>query len=188
MELWRVHPVYTDYEISDAGRVRRCTAKGGTRVGRMKSQRPNDGGYLTVMLGKKCVRVHVLVLEAFVGPRPAKHDACHYDGTRTNNALSNLRWATRSENMSDARRHGTAQSNAEKIRAYWRDFENRAAQAERVRNFIKQHPERFAAGNEARKAGLANPTVRERMRQAKLGKKQSPELIAKRMVGRAKHV
>jgi hypothetical protein len=51
--------------------------------------------------------VHHLVLEAFVGPRPAGHEAAHGDGDKTNNALANLRWATPKENAADRYRHGT---------------------------------------------------------------------------------
>lgn len=48
-----------------------------------------------------------LVLSAFIGLPPIGHDAAHWDGDPTNNCLSNLRWATISENMQDKKRHGT---------------------------------------------------------------------------------
>lgn len=48
-----------------------------------------------------------MVLETFVGPCPAEHEAAHNDGSRTNNALSNLRWDTRPGNMADKIDHGT---------------------------------------------------------------------------------
>lgn len=51
--------------------------------------------------------VHPLVLEAFVGPRPPGMEACHADGNKTNNALSNLRWDTKRANELDAIRLGT---------------------------------------------------------------------------------
>lgn len=51
-------------------------------------------------------KVHICVLEAFVSPRPDGMDACHYDGNRLNNRLSNLRWDTRSNNHKDTVRHG----------------------------------------------------------------------------------
>jgi hypothetical protein len=71
-------------------------------------------GYLALQLhvqgkpGKpRHFRVHRLVLEAFVGPRPKGYVCCHADGTRTNNALSNLRWGTPANNSGDSRKHGT---------------------------------------------------------------------------------
>lgn len=47
-----------------------------------------------------------LVLEAFIGPRPAGMLCCHNDGNRANDHLSNLRWATHRENMRDRELHG----------------------------------------------------------------------------------
>lgn len=180
-EAWARHPTYVDYDISTLGRVRRATPKKGTRVGHILSPRPNDTGYLTVVIGNKPRKVHALVLETFVGPRPLKHDGCHNDGDRTNNALPNLRWATRAENMADARAHGTYQVGRKKLEAYWDNPENRAAQAARTRAFTTTESNALKAMRAAQKAALARPEVREKMRAAKLGKKQSPEAIAKRI-------
>lgn len=67
-------------------------------------------GYPSVTLTENTRRahtkVHTLVLTAFVGPRPDGMEACHLDGTRTNNNLSNLRWDTRKGNARDSIRHG----------------------------------------------------------------------------------
>lgn len=49
-----------------------------------------------------------LVLEAFCGPAPPATECCHEDGNRLNDRIDNLRWDTRSGNMKDAVRHGTA--------------------------------------------------------------------------------
>jgi hypothetical protein len=50
---------------------------------------------------------HVLVLEAFVGPRPHGKVCCHNDGDFSNNRLDNLRWDTPQSNVRDSMRHGT---------------------------------------------------------------------------------
>ena len=51
---------------------------------------------------------HVLVAEAFLGPRPtSEHEVAHNDGVRTNNSVANLRWATPRENSADQVKHGT---------------------------------------------------------------------------------
>lgn len=55
----------------------------------------------------KSVLGHVLVLEAFVGPRPLGMEACHDDNDGLNNALENLRWDTPVNNQRDRFKHGT---------------------------------------------------------------------------------
>ncbi len=106
-EDWRRHPRFTDYEVSTLGRVRRLTASKGTYRGRLKKPSLGTTGYLVISIEGKPRKVHVLVLETFVGKRPKRCDACHNDGHRFRNALVNLRWASRTENMADARKHGT---------------------------------------------------------------------------------
>lgn len=68
-------------------------------------------GYMEVILTSdsgvvKHFRVHRLVLELFVGPRPEGLEGCHGDGNRANNLLSNLRWGTPESNWEDRRRAG----------------------------------------------------------------------------------
>ncbi|MDR3018665.1 NUMOD4 motif-containing HNH endonuclease [Delftia acidovorans] len=117
-EQWKPIAGYEGfYEISTLGRVRslpRIDSIGRARKGRMKAT-PIDrtsAGYRFVGLCRDGVArkldVHVLVLEAFVGPRPSPDmEACHEDGDRANPALSNLRWDTAKGNAADRRRHGT---------------------------------------------------------------------------------
>ena len=102
IERWRAVPGYDAYEVSDLGRVRR-----GPRVLR---DQPHNGGYRHVQLwtdGKpRTGLLHVLVARAFIGPTPADHDVNHIDGDKSNNTLSNLEYATRSENNRHAYRIG----------------------------------------------------------------------------------
>jgi hypothetical protein len=69
---------------------------------------PNYAGYLVVSLGRVRIqhRVSRLVLEAFVGPCPLDMEACHDDGKKVNNCLTNLRWDTSAENGKDKAHHG----------------------------------------------------------------------------------
>lgn len=73
-------------------------------------------GYLRVVLAqssiRKYYRVHRLVLEAFVGPRPDGMMCRHLDGDRQNNRLDNLAWGTNAENQADRIAHGTSNRGA----------------------------------------------------------------------------
>ena len=53
--------------------------------------------------------VHTRVLKAFVGPRPPGQKCRHlapFKDTKFNNALSNIKWGTRSDNVQDMVRAG----------------------------------------------------------------------------------
>jgi len=102
------------YEVSDQGRVRRLTTRGG-RLLALPTQvkvKPNRKGYmiakLTVGGVTRDARLHVLVLEAFVGPRPTpEHEGDHEDGVRHHNTPGNLQWLTHAENLARKREFGT---------------------------------------------------------------------------------
>lgn len=116
MEEWRAIPGYEGiYEVSDHGKVRsldRLNSRGHWIAGAPRRLVPTSEGYLQLKLHRdgegKMHRVHSLVLSAFVGPRPDGCEAAHADGSRDNNRLDNLRWATRSSNQHERARHGTS--------------------------------------------------------------------------------
>lgn len=102
------------YEVSDLGRVRSLDRKTrrGVRPGRvLRPAQTGIGGHLGVNLSLRgeqiTKRIHRLVIEAFVGPRPEGLQCCHNDGNPRNNRVENLRWDTQSSNMQDMFRHGT---------------------------------------------------------------------------------
>lgn len=110
-EEWRVITDFPDYEVSSLGRVRRARPSRRNHAPRVLTPWIGNHGYEVVRLvrdGAAISRlVHRIVCEAFHGLAPAAgHQVAHGDGTRRNNCADNLRWATRSENMEDARRHG----------------------------------------------------------------------------------
>jgi hypothetical protein len=79
--------------------------------GRIRKQRPNRFGYMSVDLSKggtlRTFHTHRLVVSAFIGAIPQGMDVCHNDGDPANNRLSNLRVDTRSGNVADMEKHGT---------------------------------------------------------------------------------
>lgn len=106
-ELWRgVLGFESSHEVSTLGRVR--SSRSGT-VMALHTQRTGMP-YQTVRLKsegrRRTARVHVLVLEAFAGPRPAHKVACHGEAGPTDNSLRNLRWDTQQSNIQDAIRDG----------------------------------------------------------------------------------
>ena len=109
-------PGFENYHVSDQGRIVSKINPGNHKYdsdySREISLTPNKYGYVIVNLfgnGKKNIprSVHGLVMEAFVGPRPDRMDIRHKNGIRDDNRLVNLEYGTRSENMSDAKKHGT---------------------------------------------------------------------------------
>ena len=63
-------------------------------------------GYPAVRLPDRQAKVHHLMLDGFVGPRPPGCDGCHWDDNKTDNRLFNLRWDTKSANERDKVRNG----------------------------------------------------------------------------------
>lgn len=128
-ETWRPVLGYEGiYSVSDLGRVR-CEdrvytyLRWGRPITRQKRARVlkpavDSVGYLLIKLRKDgaatSFRVHRLVLEAFVGPRPEGMVCRHLNDTRTDNALRNLSWGTGVENSADAARNGRPNQNAKK--------------------------------------------------------------------------
>lgn len=103
------------YEVSDLGRVRsvsrvvmRANGAPQTVRGRVLKTPQGTDGYPCIRLGAQGVtrKVHVMVAEAFLGPRPEGLQVCHRDGDRLNPRLQNLRYDTPSANMRDMVRHG----------------------------------------------------------------------------------
>jgi hypothetical protein len=115
MEEWRSIKRFPAYQASSFGRIRRAAPdRRGLGVGTVLAPRLGRAGYLLIgLLGpdhrQVTVTVHSVIADTFLGPRPSPaHEVAHNDGSRTNNAAGNLRWATRSENFADKHAHGTA--------------------------------------------------------------------------------
>lgn len=106
-EEWRRIAVAPDYEVSNLGRVK--SFKGAEP--RILRPGTNPLGYHNYTLYVDCrplfTTAHTLVMAAFIGPRPSGLDIRHIDGNPGNNAVTNLKYGTRSENALDMRAHGT---------------------------------------------------------------------------------
>jgi HNH endonuclease/NUMOD4 motif len=91
--------------------------------GRLLRPAPNDSRHLSVVLGRErgSQPVHILVMTAFVGPCPDGMECRHLDGCPDNNLLTNLRWGTRSQNVTDALDHGAMPRGSRKFNAKLRE-------------------------------------------------------------------
>jgi DNA-binding XRE family transcriptional regulator len=102
MKSIKGHP---NYNVTKNGRV---WSRG---TGKYLKSSVNSDGYSQVDLytnGKRKVcKIHTLVLEAFVGPRPPKMVCLHIDGDRQNDQAVNLCWVTTKEHVAAAVRRGT---------------------------------------------------------------------------------
>lgn len=105
IEIWKAHPIYSAYEISTFGNVRRannkhpltpCVSARGYAVVHLRSGIKNKHG--------KVIKIHNLVADTFLEPgRPDQIEIDHLDRNRTNNYYKNLRWVTYKENAENTK-------------------------------------------------------------------------------------
>jgi hypothetical protein len=110
---WKNSP----YEISNKGRVRRKEADGSYN---MRKPRDDDRKHLRVNLTwdghREEPMLHQCVMELFGPPKPKGENIVilHKDDDGTNNAISNLKWGTRSENVQSAHDNGLIKKGSSK--------------------------------------------------------------------------
>ena len=96
MEEFRIIKEFTDYEISNFGRVRNI------KTGLIKKTKLEKTGYHSVCLNKDkkpyTKLIHRLLAILFIDNPNNKSVIDHIDGNKINNNLDNLRWCTHSEN------------------------------------------------------------------------------------------
>lgn len=114
MIRWQPIPDFPAYEVSHQGHVRNQTTQRILVIGL------NDEQYRRVKLYKegkgRWRKIGVLVLEAFVGPRPTpRHHCAHGNRGRGCDWITNLRWATPRQNERDKRVHGRVGGGGRKV-------------------------------------------------------------------------
>lgn len=112
-EQWRPISGFEDrYEVSNRGRVKSIWYNGPRSRPKILRHTTSASRYPQVNLARNNTlttrRVHCLVLQAFVGPAPAGHVACHKNGKRSDNRWpQNIRWDTPFQNLVDDVKNGT---------------------------------------------------------------------------------
>ena len=103
MEIWKDIDGYEGlYQVSSLGRIKsyKCKKEKILKLG------SNPLGYSIIGLWKnrkqKFYPVHRLVANTFITNKHNKREVNHIDGNKKNNNVTNLEWATRSENMKHA--------------------------------------------------------------------------------------
>lgn len=91
IEVFKQHPIYTEYQVGDKGTVNGIRKK---NVGTTK-----EDGYRYVFIQGSWQYIHRLVYETFVGEIPEGLEINHKDGNRANNALDNLECLTHRANI-----------------------------------------------------------------------------------------
>lgn len=119
-EVWRDVVGYEGlYQVSSEGRLRSIPRLVNSKNNSfaLKQGKVLDGyvdpkGYTQAHLYRdgrcRTTSLHIVVCEAFHGPKPTdEHQVAHGNGRPSDNAASNLRWATPKENSADRLIHGT---------------------------------------------------------------------------------
>jgi len=147
-EEWRPVVGYEgQYEVSNLGRVRSLDRvveyRGGTprKVrGRVIRCAPGENGYPRVSLsGRKFRLVHVLVAEAFLGPKPTGQQVRHLNGNRSDPRLCNLAYGTQSENSHDCYDYGGRCGRGKLFREDVLDIRNRANAGKNQRELAEEY-------------------------------------------------
>jgi hypothetical protein len=141
------------YEVSDWGRVRRAKPGKGTHVGKILKAGTPAGLYPLVVLSiggvttSECV--HVLVLEAFVGPRPGPSHTVtcnHKNGIKTDDRLVNLEWVPHRENLHHAFETGLVDADKQQARTPRGERNNQAKLTDAAVRDILATPRSYGSG------------------------------------------
>ena len=117
-EAWRSIDGYTNYQVSNVGRIRNLS------TGKISKGFDNGNGYLKTVLcqGNKQegLYIHRIVAQEFLDNPQNKLKVDHINGDIKNNSITNLRWASVSENSRNKKRN-THKSSSRYKGVYWEE-------------------------------------------------------------------
>lgn len=145
---WKSLEMFPNYQFSNTGHVK--------KFGRPARVHLN-AGYPTIILSngliKKRIRVHHVVAELFIGPRPEGLLVRHLDDDKENNCVSNLAYGTHYDNSQDAIRNGKT---ARGERSGARTHPEKVPRGDK--HYAKLNPEKLARGE---RSGLSKLTEKD---------------------------
>ncbi len=103
-EIWKQIKGHPNHYVSNLGRVKSIdhivNDKGhlSHRKGKIFHLTASGGGYVRVVIEKKCYTVHRLVALSFLPCVQGKTEVNHKNGVKMDNRVENLEWVTHSEN------------------------------------------------------------------------------------------
>lgn len=102
IEVWKKAKNYSNYEVSNLGRLKTYNWKGSGKERILKPALDKSGYLRTVLKGddgiSKTIKVHRIVLNTFI-PTDDFLEVNHKNGIKNDNRLDNLEWCTRRENI-----------------------------------------------------------------------------------------
>ena len=103
--MWKEIPNHPGYEVNESGDVRSYL-----RTPKVLKHSVGTNGYKFVRLKKDdkypIVYIHQLVCSVWNGQRPDGMMCLHEDDNKDNNHYTNLRWGTRTDNITDQKKNG----------------------------------------------------------------------------------
>ena len=143
-EIWKIHPEFTAYEVSNFGEVRNASTQ------KVLSHREDKDGYDSVHLRigintehGKYMLIHRMVADAFMEPIEGKPYVDHIDRDRKNNKLDNLRFVDAKENAANRKKISYMLTNKvpivllDKKGNFVQRFENANAASEELKLSVK---------------------------------------------------